>query len=60
MCYETSVFWERLGCDDELAAVLQVEGDALETRFAKHIAVGRGADGIEANRGEDEPRRHLS
>ena len=45
-----NLFGERLGRDDELATVLQVQGNALESRFAKHITIGRGADGIETYR----------
>ena len=39
MCDVVAVFWQRFGGDDEAVAVLQVEGDALEARFAKHVAV---------------------
>ena len=54
-----TVLGERFGSDDEAATVLQVQGDALETRSAEHVAVGRGTDGIETYGGEDEPRGHL-
>ena len=39
MCDVVAVFWQRFGGDDKAMAVLQVECDATETRFAQHVAI---------------------
>lgn len=55
-----AVSWQGLRRDDEVLAIVKIEGNLLEARGGKHIAVCGGTDRIEAHRREDIPSRHLT